>query len=259
MADDGSRLLHSRRGHEPLPDLVPGAVPPDLADAADALRWFAHERPLLVDAVRTAARSRPARAAWDLALAMYVFFYRQGYLTRPSTRCGRRWVPRAAAGDRTAEAQVRRALAGHVRANGTHRRGRRRAPGSPADLFEAVGDRLERAHTQGTLAQLNYSTGEFDRALEFSESARELYREVGHSNGEARTLNAIGWIHAQRGDFEKALVFCTGALDLHSAGDDRIDAAHAWDSLGYVQHQLGRFADAVASFEEALLQFPRVG
>ncbi|WP_239159930.1 AfsR/SARP family transcriptional regulator [Virgisporangium ochraceum] len=258
VADAGSRLLHSRRGHEPLPDPVPGVVPPALADAADALRWFAHERPLLVDAVRTAARSRPARAAWDLALAMYVFFYRQGYLDQAVDALRAALGAARGAGDRTAEAQVRRALAGmYVRLGRVGEAGDELR--LTAELFEAVGDRLERAHTQGTLAQLNYSTGEFDRALEFSESARELYREVGHRNGEARTLNAIGWIHAQRGDFEKALVFCTGALDLHQAGDDRVDAAHAWDSLGYVQHQLGRFADAVASFEEALLRFRESG
>ena len=257
-ADAGSRLLHSRRGHDPLPDLLPGAVPPALADAADALRWFAAERPLLVDAVRTAARNGPPPAAWNLALAMYVFFYRQGYLPEAVDALRAALGAARAAGDRSAEARLRRSLAGMYVKLG------RIAEASDelrttADLFAAVGDRLEQAHTQGTLAQLNHSIGELDRALSYAEVARELYREVGHRNGEARTLNAIGWIHAQRGELEQALTFCTGALDLHRAGDNHVDAAHAWDSLGFVQHQLGRFAEAVASFEQALASFRGAG
>jgi tetratricopeptide (TPR) repeat protein len=258
-ADVGRELLQGRRDGGPLPDPLPGTVPADLADMAGALRWFAAERPLLVDAVRTAARNGPARASWDLAHAIFVFFYRQGYLAEAVDALRAALGSARGAGDRTAEAKLRRSLAGlYVRMGRIGEAGAELR--ATAKLFESVGDTLEQAHTQGALAQVNHNIGELDLALTHSQVARELYREVGHRNGEARTLNAIGWIHAQRGDFERALRFCRGALDLHRVGGQgHIDEAHAWDSLGYVQHRLGHFAEAVASFDQALDRFRASG
>jgi tetratricopeptide (TPR) repeat protein len=220
------------------------AEPP--ADQADAMRWFAAERPVLIALAARAADAWP----WQLAWTLDTFLYRQGpwhdlltvWQAALSTVSGLR--PRAYAHSRLARAYTlldrgddadrhyQRALAHYRRA----------------------GDRDGQAATHHELAILFERQGRMPDALAQAKRALDLAET--RSGG---MLNTVGFFRAQLGDFAGALRDCTEALALYQDAGSIDEVAAVWDSLGFIRHGLGEYDEAVACYDRALELYREVG
>jgi tetratricopeptide (TPR) repeat protein len=253
-----TRLLNPHMQPIALSPPEPGAVPRDLADAAEARAWFDVERTTLLATVDRAAGTGFDTHAWQLARTLMTYLDRQGYWHE--------WV----ASQGTALAAAQR-LSDPVALAQTHR-GLGRAYAQLGRLEEALshlGQALERHRAQDDplgqaqchldLAMICLRQERLTDALEHDRAALDLYRTAGDPYGQANALNAIGWCHGLMGDYLPALARCHEALPLLVEIGNRAAQADTWDTLGYIHHQLGAFDDAAECYLRAIDLYHDIG
>jgi tetratricopeptide (TPR) repeat protein len=242
----------------PVEPCGPGVRPDEPAGPAEALDWFAAERPVVMAAVERAADEGFPAHAWQLAWTIKPWQSRQWH-REEQIRAQRTAVTAAARdGNRPAQAVAYRYLA-----DGLARLARYGAAEETyqqaLDLYLALGDRAGQAHTHLDLARMLDGQRRHRDALARLERALGLFRASGDRVGEARALAALGWEHAQLADYEPALVHCRAAVELLQAAGDRTGEGACWDSIGYIHHQRGDFPSAISCFERALDVAERFG
>jgi tetratricopeptide (TPR) repeat protein len=233
-------------------------TPEEIPDRAQALAWFAAERPILLAAVGWAAGAGFDRHVWQLAWALAdIFEWRGHWQDWVSTQR----VALAAAtrlSDRGGQAHAHRHLSGAYARLGRFDEAHdhlRQALSLDAQLGDSAGE----AYTHRALTRLLGLRGRHAEALGHARQALDLYRAIDHRPGEARALYMVGWRYAELGDHEQARTFCQRALELLRQVDDRYGQAHAWDGLGYAHHNLGHHDEAVACYQNALDLYREVG
>jgi DNA-binding SARP family transcriptional activator/tetratricopeptide (TPR) repeat protein len=240
--------------HLPSPTLAeahPSVTPEAVTDQAQALAWFAAERPVLLAAIGQAAGSGLHTHAWQLAWTLIGFLARRGHWRDLTDTQHTALSAARSAADPYAQAQAHRGIANaytwlarHDEADDHFRQA--------LDLFSGIGDRTGQADIHHGLA---WSCNQQDRhsaALDHAQQALHHYRAAGDEAGQARALNAIGWHHSQLGDHQQALVHCQQALTFYVHSGDGIGQGRAWDSLGYAHHHLGEYQQAIACYHHAL-------
>jgi tetratricopeptide (TPR) repeat protein len=255
-AHTADRLLAPARGPIPLPLTPPaaGASPEHLADQRAALRWLDAERPVLLAALRLAARAGFDTHAWTLAWTLATFLDRRGHW---QDMVGA-WQGAVAAADR---------LTDHPAAAYAHRRLARAATllGSydqahahlrdALQMYTEAGDRVGQAHTHLALAYMWERQDRPRLALNHARLALGLSRAAGERRGQADALNWVGWCHIVLGDQAAALTYCQQALTLFQRSGDRWGAAGALDNLGCAHHQLTQHSQAADRYQHALTLF----
>jgi DNA-binding SARP family transcriptional activator/tetratricopeptide (TPR) repeat protein len=235
-----------------------GVTPEEITDRAQALAWFAAERPILLAAVGWAANAGLDRHVWQLAWALADIFEWRGHWQDwvATQRVALAAATRLA--DQTGQAHAHRHLSGAYvrlgRFDDAHDHLRQ-----ALELDAELGDSAGEAYTHRSLARLLGLQGRHAEALGHARRALELYRAIGHRSGEARALYMVGWRYAELGDHEQALTFCQRALALLRQVDDRYGQAIAWDGLGYAHHNLGHHDQATTCYRHALDLYRDVG
>jgi tetratricopeptide (TPR) repeat protein len=250
-ADAANRLVEP---HGPRLDLAPpadGVTPPDLADHAQALAWYAAELPVLRAAVDQAGDTGFDTHAWHLAGALADYLDRQGHwhdwaaVQNAALDAARRLADRP--GQAFTHRNLARAYARVGRYGDAHVH-----LGHALDLQSELGDLPGQARTHLSYAGVYERQGRNRDALEHSQRGLELFRAAGHRAGQAKALNAVGYRYAQLGKHRQAMTFCEQALALLVELDDRDGQADTWDSLGYAHHHLGDYEQAASSYQRAL-------
>jgi tetratricopeptide (TPR) repeat protein len=104
----------------------------------------------------------------------------------------------------------------------------------------------------GNLGFVYYSSGQFERAIEFLEEALSITHESGNRPGEERHLGNLGRAYRERGQFERAIEFLEEALSIaHEIGDRPGEGRHL-GNLGLTYRDLGQFEQVIKLHEEAL-------
>jgi DNA-binding SARP family transcriptional activator/tetratricopeptide (TPR) repeat protein len=246
-AHRADRLLDPVRDPIELDPPAAGVIAEAFDGPAGALAWFGAELDVLLAVLPHADDAR----AWRLAWSVTTFCHRQG-----------QWHDWAvvqtlalAAAERLDDLGAR-AGAHRDRALAHSRLGRfddahtdlRRAE----DLYDALDDRLGRAHTDLGLAEVLTRQERHREALAPGRAALAAFNAAGHVPGQASALHGLGWNHAKLGDDVQALAYCQRALTLHERLGDLPRTAAAWDSLGYAHHRLGNHSLAIDCYERAL-------
>ncbi|MEV8436592.1 BTAD domain-containing putative transcriptional regulator [Actinosynnema sp. NPDC051121] len=249
--------LHTARaGHHvvyPQRDLPPAEPRPDVVvtafrDRADALAWFAVERPALFAMIGHAAELGFTDHAWQLPQSITVFCRTRGYwleATRDASTDGPRLphqvdptsadpaFPTTPDLDR-AEFHLRRALA-------------------------LVADRRGRAAIHRNLAALDESAGRNREALRHMKRALDELEPLGTSLDYALASNAVGWLHTLLGEHRVAIGHCERALTMFRELGDALGEAATLDSLGHIHHHLGNLEEARHRYRSALPLYRAVG
>ncbi|MET7694560.1 BTAD domain-containing putative transcriptional regulator [Streptomyces sp. NPDC005483] len=259
-AHSADRMLDPHRDPIALPSPVPGVSPEHAADHGEALAWFTVEHPVLLAVVHrsgTATRAPGART-WQLTRALTTFLQRRGHwsdwATAQEAALDAALRSASAAGEADAHSGLGRACTRLTRLDDAHTHLAR-----ALDLYKALGDRTELAHTHLDLARLHARRDAYPEALAWARDALDQYVSLGHRTGQARALNAVGWYHAQLGDHRQCLAFCEQALELFTELGVPDGQADTWDSLGYAHQHLGDHRRAAACYDNAVALFHGLG
>jgi DNA-binding SARP family transcriptional activator/tetratricopeptide (TPR) repeat protein len=251
-------LLIYRRDPIRLVRPLPGVVPDELADHAQAMSWLTAEQPTLLAAADLAADAGLDTHIWQLAWTLYSYFDWQGRWREQEDiqRAGLEATIRL--GEKAAQARIQINLAQvHMRVKrfAEAHQGLRRA----LDLYAELGDKTGQARAHLNLCQLFGREGQHDRAAEHGLLALDLLRAVDNQGGQADALNEVGWCYAMLGEYQRTISYCEQALDLNTRLGHRHGMATTWDSLAYAHHHLGARAKALDCYEQALSLYRDLG
>jgi DNA-binding SARP family transcriptional activator/Tfp pilus assembly protein PilF len=221
----------------------PGVGPEEPSDHGQAMGWFAAEREVLMAAVSKAGDTGRYARAWKLALTLCQFFQWQGYCRDWAATMHTALDAALAAGDRAAQAHVRRSLAGAYHCLGRHDEALAELERT-RELFAELGYAIEHAYLHSDFGAVLASLGRHDEAIEHYRQAHDLYRIIRHEKGQAAALEGIGWCHAQQGSLDDAIGLVEKAMALYRLLDDRNGESECWARLGEFRHQLGQYPEA---------------
>ncbi|MEW9550575.1 BTAD domain-containing putative transcriptional regulator [Nonomuraea sp. NPDC050783] len=211
---------------------------------ADPLTWFDAEREALVQAVRLAAGTGAAQAAWGLAATLVPYFDLHCRLDDWRLTHHLALEAARAAGDRRGEAAMLRGLGQvslyqdrYAEAGDMLRRAR--------TIFRELGDARGEAISICGLGAVDEFSGRHLRALGRFRHALAMFLAEGDADGEAYARQAIGRVHLSLRDLGRASRWLGRALRLAGElGDDHRE--------GCVSMQLGRLHTLAARPEEAM-------
>jgi tetratricopeptide (TPR) repeat protein/transcriptional regulator with XRE-family HTH domain len=240
-----------RRGGPPPPDDEVVAGLPAFASWRASVAWLDAERPCLVNAALLAADQLRPEPSWQLAEALYRFFYLRGNWMdwRSVNEAALRAASRA--GCREAEAQCVIDL-GVIE-------GQQRRYESATEHFERalemsrlLGSRLLEGRCLRNRGMVYGLQGHFAEAIDCHEQGLANARAAGDRFGETVALANLGWNHLQLEKYEQAVMFQERSLALSRASHERQLESHALYVLGEIRLAQGCFDQAIAHCLEAL-------
>ena len=273
--------------------VAPWQVPGAERLTADGAAWLESERRNIV-----AAASGDDGFSWQIAASMYVFLETSGHYDdmRALHLAGLRAAERA--GDRPAEAAMRRGLAavhlaqlnlvearqGYEQCLAIYRElgddwGRAQAEFGLGEVlrwtrdidgalalcdramkrFVSVGDELEAAYVKQKAAVIRYDRGDSDRAVALAESALAEFVKAGDKFGESVASSVLGLAVARLGDGEQGERWLRHAFVLTGENGMIVHHAYAGRSLGDHLAAQGHTAEARQLLEMSLDVMRSVG
>jgi DNA-binding SARP family transcriptional activator/tetratricopeptide (TPR) repeat protein len=221
----------------------PGVTREDLFNYGQAMAWFAAERQVLMAAVSKARDAGRHVHAWQLALTLQQFFQRQGYCHDWAATMRTALDAALAAGDRAAQAHVRRSLAGAYHFLGRNDEALAELERT-RELFTDLGYTTEHAYLHSNFGTVLASQGHYDLAIGHYRQAYDLYKVMRHEKGQAAALEGIGHCHGRQGSYHQAADCVEKAMVLYRLLEDRNGEGNCWARLGEFRHQLGQYRQA---------------
>ena len=120
------------------------------------------------------------------------------------------------------------------------------------ELAEALGDGRKQVSLRNTLGILAWERGDFSRALEHYERARELVRRTSQRADEGLVLNSLGVTLNRLGRHEDARRVLLESVALNETTGQRLLQAHALAALGETCAAAGHPGPARQYYEEAI-------
>ncbi|WP_165521917.1 AfsR/SARP family transcriptional regulator [Micromonospora zingiberis] len=271
-------------------DRTDGVVVADLADATDAIRWLSTERKVLEVVIQRLVDAGETGPAWQLALAVWDFLETYGWWHDWTDTLSRCLAAADAAGDRLGGIQVRRGLAGALRALEDHDQAQRHLIdalelavaandvaeqaashrdlgqvtaargdsqaaidhyGQSLRLSESLGDETYRGMILSHLAQAWAELGAHQRSAELVEQARLLLEECGDLVSLGRCQEILAASQLRQGDPRSALTHLANALELYRKSHSRVFVVDCLIRTGDVAVALGDHTTARDAWEEA--------
>ncbi|MFI2609505.1 ATP-binding protein [Kitasatospora sp. NPDC018619] len=250
-ADAAQRWLRPAEARLPLDPVSDGVRPAAFTDYNAAVDWSERERANLLQAVRTASVAGEDRRTWHLAAVLW-------NAQAPSAP-GADWpvagrLGLAAAerlGDDTARVLLLTDLGmAHTRINALdesleHHR-------SARELWRALGDRLNEAHSLNLIGLVHLHRRQLDDAAEHFEQALNAFRSLGEDHWEATALANLAGAHYRAGLLPQAETAVGRALEVHRARKNQRGEGNALRLLSDIRREGGDQAGALASAHAAL-------
>jgi class 3 adenylate cyclase/tetratricopeptide (TPR) repeat protein len=253
MLDAAAHALGEARraGVEDLPARVAlmnkeGKVREDMGRYTDAIRWYARglrsAEQIPDDAVRT-------RLQLELEMGYADARFRQGDFKDCIARC-RKVIERSlAVGDIRQLGWAYLTIYGALTALGSPERAAFRGLALP--IFEELGDLRRQATMLNSLGIDAYYEGDWDKALDVYERARDLFERIGDVTSVAMTTNNIGEILSDQGRLAEAEELFAAMHRAAVSAGHRLFSATALLNLGRAAARAGRFDDAEARLSHA--------
>jgi DNA-binding SARP family transcriptional activator/tetratricopeptide (TPR) repeat protein len=236
----------------------PGVTPDGLSDYGQAMAWFSAERHVLKAAAGSAADAGLHPYAWRLALRLQQFYQRQGYWYDWADMAHTALDAALAAKHLSAQAHVRRSLAGAYHFLGRNDEALAELERT-RELFTELGYSTPHAYVHSNFGTVLASQGHYDTAISHYWQAYDLYQLIQHEKGQAAALEGIGWCHGQQGRHHLSVRYAEKAMVLYRQLDDRNGEANCWARLGESRHQLGQYRQAVNCHRRAIALCQELG
>jgi tetratricopeptide (TPR) repeat protein len=189
--------------------------------------------------------------AWELALSMQPYLHRLGYWADWTTVMTAALGAATKAGDKFAQAQCHRSLAGAC-----HMLGRNDQAAAELDrarrLFGALGDTEHNAKLEANFGWVREEQHCYQEALDHFERAAELFAQRDDQPGLALATLGIGQAYRGLGKYESAAETIERAIDLYRALNDRSGQGHGWERLAAVYYADGDLTTAAEYYERAI-------
>ncbi|HWQ15784.1 MAG TPA: tetratricopeptide repeat protein [Roseiflexaceae bacterium] len=127
------------------------------------------------------------------------------------------------------------------------------------ELHRALGDDSGVAHSLEGLGDIAWDLGDYPQATALLLESLALYRRVLDRGGEAYVLHRLGDVARDQGDAEQATRLLEASVALWRELGDRHGTADALNGLGDVMFDQGEHARAAALYQEALALFRDAG
>jgi tetratricopeptide (TPR) repeat protein len=212
-------------------DPAPGVSPETFDDVLPALDWYRAEMDTMCAALLDAYRR--GRNPWPTVVDSFRAYLRLNRFLQWEKFARPSLVAAMAAGDRMAEAHLRRTL-GHLTAIlHTDEEGAAEFRRSLA-LFESLGAEVEQAAVEENLAEIHALAWEPDyrRAVPHYERAAALFAANGHQTGRLYALIELGRCQLELGRTEQGIATLTEGLEAFLHTGDLYRAAIAFWHLG---------------------------
>ncbi|MET9023142.1 BTAD domain-containing putative transcriptional regulator [Actinopolymorpha sp. NPDC004070] len=297
-ADAAVRMLDPARRHLELPPAQFAVEPQTFTGYAQALDWCDLEGSAFLPLIRIAADSGEATTAWQLAAAVWSYYYLRGRAAewvaaervaldaarRSHDDSGEAWtlnrlgVAHRERGDLD-EARACFQASVEVRRRTSDRFGEASSLDNLGSVFRMlsrhgdaidcrqraieiqreIGDRIGEAGTLSNLALSYLDMGQLDEAFDALQRALEIQHVEGDEYGLAETYAGLGTAHLQTGDPHTAAEQLRRSLDLYRRRDDQPGAARALTRLGDALHASGEHEAARDCWRDALAAHARCG
>ncbi|MEK7395433.1 MAG: tetratricopeptide repeat protein, partial [Candidatus Poribacteria bacterium] len=120
-------------------------------------------------------------------------------------------------------------------------------------------DKSTIAGLYGNLGILYYNKSDFNKAMEYYQTAFELDREINDRKGEAAALGNMGVLYRNKGELNKALEYYTQALEIDRRIGDVYGEANQLSNIGVIYQDKGELNKALEYYEQALEINHRIG
>ena len=127
------------------------------------------------------------------------------------------------------------------------------------EIYEEIGDLKGQGLALNNLGGTEYFAGRWDDAVDLYERGRLAHEMIGDPVGAGLGIVNIGEILSDQGRIEEAEPLLRRALRISKAAGERHGVAYALCQLGRLAGREKRFEEAMASFEEARIEFADVG
>jgi len=126
-------------------------------------------------------------------------------------------------------------------------------------LRREVGDRQEEAGAWLDLCTFEIQKGQYEKAEEYAQQAKNIFKETGNEYGVAKCNGNLGIIELTKGNRKKAKKIIRETVDVFDSRGDEDSLAAAYSELGHVAAIERRFDDAIEWFEKAATNYYEVG
>jgi len=120
------------------------------------------------------------------------------------------------------------------------------------ELAQKIDDQNELGIALNSLAAVYTSISEYEKALEYYNSAAEAFRKTHNRKYLAQTLSNIGVVLKNQGDFQRAFKTTIEAVKIFELEKNTQDLAAGYTTLGNILKEIGRFDDALYYHQMAL-------
>jgi tetratricopeptide (TPR) repeat protein/transcriptional regulator with XRE-family HTH domain len=246
-------LIPGSGGPDPGP-LPSGVVPEVPVSHAQAVAWFAAERPALIAAIAAAAGSGPDFYAQQLPFPLAEHLSHVGRWQDWSDIMTTSLAAARRRGDTDTQGWALRSLGAsliHV--------GRLEDAvdclNEAMRLFTEVGNDSGLGRARHAMTIIFQWRKQYDQALEYARLSVAAYRRCGEPNGLALALNAVGWALTSTGEHDQALECCQEAHQLCEQTGNRGLGADVIGTMGIVHLNRGDYDLAIARAREAVAAF----
>jgi len=112
-------------------------------------------------------------------------------------------------------------------------------------IYQAIHDRQGEANSLGSLGNVCYSLGQYERAIDFQEKSLVISREIKDRQVEANSLGNLGLAYLYLGQYERAIDFQEKSLAISREIKDRQGEANSLGNLGLAYLYLGQYERAI--------------
>jgi tetratricopeptide (TPR) repeat protein len=233
---------------------LPGVVPVDVVDKAQAAAWFEAESAVLLALIGYADADGFDEHAWMIPFAMAPYLEQSG---RHQDWVATQWVAVAAASrldDPKAQAHCHYQLGFALSSMGDNDAAEPSVRQALV-LFRELGDRGHEAMVLNGLACMMAEQGRYSEALTVALDGLRMVKAAGYWWVQGTLENTVGELYSDVGKHDLGLSHCQRALALCREAGSRVGTGHAMDSIGVIHRQRGDLAQSMAFYEQALVVF----
>lgn len=111
----------------------------------------------------------------------------------------------------------------------------------------------QEALTLKNLGVVNYLQGNYEQALEYSQTALSVYEQLGDAAGQGAVYNELANFSKKRKEFDRVFEYLDRAYKLCKAAGDSLCLSTSMDNRGLALLEQGQFAAADSLFRQVLL------
>ena len=128
------------------------------------------------------------------------------------------------------------------------------------NVISTAGEDSNKVNTYNQLAkEILFTTGEYDKAIEYAIKGAEVAHKIEFKKGEALAYNITGAAYMFQGKYTEALANYNISLQIKESIGDKKGIAGAYSNIGLVYMYQGKYPDALQNFKSSLKMEEELG